>query len=166
MPSTQRWTERIALRYRDSDVSFALDVNILLYASDQSSPYRARAVELLRDLSNGGEIFYLAWMTAMSYLRMSTHHAIFEHPLSPEEAMRNVETLLRLPHLRVLSEDERFWETYRGVAKDVSLRGKLVPDAHLAAVLRQHGVSTLYTNDSDFLKFSFLRVVNPFETGA
>jgi predicted nucleic acid-binding protein len=43
------------------------------------------------------------------------------------------------------------------------VRGNLVPDAHLAALLRQHGVTTLYTNDVDFRKFTFLTVVNPFE---
>ena len=44
------------------------------------------------------------------------------------------------------------------------VRGNLVPDAHLAALLRQHGIRTLYTNDSDFRKFSFLDVRNPFAT--
>jgi predicted nucleic acid-binding protein len=38
-----------------------------------------------------------------------------------------------------------------------------VPDAHLAAVLRQHGVKVLYTNDVDFKRFSFLTVINPFD---
>ena len=42
------------------------------------------------------------------------------------------------------------------------MRGNLVPDAHLAALLRQHGIRTLYTNDSDFRRFSFLDVRNPF----
>jgi hypothetical protein len=147
-------------------MSVAVDVNVLLYASDRSSAFRARASELLRALSEGQQIFCLAWTTVMSYLRISTHHAIFERPLSPEEAMRNMETLLRLPHVRMLSEDEGFWDVYRVLAKEATLRGKLVPDAHLAAVLRQHGVSTLYTNDSDFRKFPFLRVINPFEHGA
>ena len=35
-------------------------------------------------------------------------------------------------------------------------------DTHLAALLRQHGIRTLYTNDSDFRRFSFLDVRNPF----
>jgi predicted nucleic acid-binding protein len=42
------------------------------------------------------------------------------------------------------------------------VRGNLVPDAHLAALLRQHGVRRLYTNDADFRKFAFLDVRNPF----
>jgi hypothetical protein len=35
----------------------------------------------------------------------------------------------------------------------------LVPDAHLAALLKQHDVRTLYTRD--FRKFSFLEVRDP-----
>jgi len=42
------------------------------------------------------------------------------------------------------------------------LRGNLVPDAHLAAILFQHGVRTLYTADRDFLKFQSLDVEDPF----
>lgn len=37
----------------------------------------------------------------------------------------------------------------------------LVPDAHLAAILLQHDVRKLYTNDSDFRRFTFLDVRNP-----
>lgn len=76
--------------------------------------------------------------------------------------MHNVDSLLRLPHVRVLSEEEGFWRIYREVANAFPVRGNLVPDAHLAALLRQHGVRTLYTNDSDFRRFSFLQVLNPF----
>jgi len=44
----------------------------------------------------------------------------------------------------------------------MSVRGNLVPDAHAAAILFQHGVRTLYTNDRDFRKFESLDVRDPF----
>jgi hypothetical protein len=62
----------------------------------------------------------------------------------------------------VLSENEGFLEIYREVTSDFPVRGNLVPDAHLAALLRQHGVHRIYTNDADFRKFAFLEVRNPF----
>jgi toxin-antitoxin system PIN domain toxin len=144
-------------------VSFAIDVNVLLYASDRSSPYSDKAVEFLAECAAGPEVVCLAWPTVMSYLRLATHPSIFARPLSPEEAMGNIETFLRLPHVRALGEEEDFWSVYRLVSGSTPTRGNLVPDAHLAAVLRQHGVTTLYTNDRDFRKFDFLRVRNPFE---
>jgi len=36
-----------------------------------------------------------------------------------------------------------------------------VPDAHLAAVLRQHGVAKIFTHDRDFRRFDFLQVIDP-----
>ena len=43
----------------------------------------------------------------------------------------------------------------------MTVRGNLVPDSHLAALLKQHDVRTIYTNDSDFRQFTFLDVRNP-----
>jgi predicted nucleic acid-binding protein len=42
------------------------------------------------------------------------------------------------------------------------VRGNLVPDAHVAALLRQHGVRRLCTADRDFRKFDFLEVADAF----
>ena len=58
------------------------------------------------------------------------------------------------------------YAAYRALAKDVRARGNLVPDAHLAALLQQHGVPTLYTHDRDFRRFDFLRVIDPVATGS
>jgi hypothetical protein len=142
-------------------MSFSVDVNILLYASDTGSPHFQRAKSFVESCITGKEVFFLGWPTVMSYLRISTHPAVFDHPLSPGEAMANIETLLNLPHSRFLSEEEGFWEVYRATTSEVPSRGNLVPDAHLAALLRQHGVKRLYTHDPDFLKFPFLDVLDP-----
>lgn len=143
-------------------MSYAVDVNVLLYASDESSPFSKQAGKFIKQCVAGPEVLCLAWPTLASYIRLSTHPAIFASPLTPEDAENNLESLVRLPHVRVLSEQEGFWEAYRATTRGLSIRGNDVPDAHLAAILRQHDVTTLYTNDRDFLKYSFLRVRNPF----
>jgi uncharacterized protein len=142
-------------------LSFALDTNLLLYASDARSPFHSRTRSFLDSCLGGEEVFYLGWPTLMNYLRISTHPAVFDRPLTPDEAMTNVEVLLENPHVRVLAEEEGFWSIYRQLTAEVPTRGNLVPDAHLAALLRLHGVRTLYTNDRDFQKFAFLDVRNP-----
>jgi hypothetical protein len=142
-------------------MSFAFDVNILLYASDSSSPYFERARSFIESCITQKEVFAVAWPTVMSYLRIATHPAVFDQPLSPDEAMANIETLLSLPYARFLSEDEGFWGAYRAITSEVPTRGNLVPDAHVAALLRSHGVKTLYTHDRDFLKFPFLDLRDP-----
>jgi uncharacterized protein len=143
-------------------MSAAIDVNVLLFASDTSSPLHQRAAEFLEHCASGPDVLYLAWSTVMSYLRISTDPAIFASPLRPEEAAQNAETLLRLPHVRMLAEEDGFWDLYSEVTKKMPTRGNDVPDAHLATLLRQHGVATLHTNDRDFRKFDFLNVRDPF----
>ncbi len=142
-------------------MSFAFDVNVLLYASDAGSPYHERARSFLDACLGGDEVFYIGWETVMSYLRIATHPSVFERPLAPDEAMTNVETLIARPQARLLAEEEGFWAVYRDVTAAVPTRGNLVADARLAALLRLHGVKTLYTRDRDFLKFGFLDVRDP-----
>jgi toxin-antitoxin system PIN domain toxin len=143
-------------------VSFSCDVNVLLYASDSSSPVHEPARAFLKQAAAGGDLFCLAWPTVMSYLRIATHSAIFAAPLTPAEALGNVEALARLPHVRLMAEETGFLEVYREVTGALPVRGKLVPDAHLVALLRQHGVRILYTRDGDFKKFPFVEVRDPF----
>jgi len=144
-------------------MSFAIDVNILLYASDASSLHFERARSFIESCMVQNEVFAIGWPTVMGYLRMATHPAIFDRPLSHEEAARNIDSLLATPSCRVIAEEDGFWAIYREVTKNVPTRGNLVPDAHLAALLSQHRVVKLYTHDKDFRKFSFLDVRDPLE---
>lgn len=143
-------------------MSFALDVNVLLYAVDEENRNHSTAREFLERCAAGPEVCCLGWLTVMSYLRMATNPRIFARPLSPRVAEANVSALLALPHVRALAELEGFWEVYQRVTGGLMPRGNLVPDAHLAALLVQHGVTVLYTRDSDFRKFRELEVRDPF----
>jgi uncharacterized protein len=143
-------------------MSYSLDVNVLLYASDRSYERHDAARKFLDSCAQGPELLYLAWPTLMSYLRIATHPSIFAAPLSPAEAFDNVNALLAMPHVRAVSELDGFAETYEHVTDALVVRGNLVPDAHLAAILFQHGIRTLYSSDRDFRKFASLDVRDPF----
>jgi len=104
----------------------------------------------------------LAWPTLMAYLRLATHPRIFAAPLSPADAAGNITALLGLPQVRAVSEGPDFLDAYAHVTGSQAVRGNLVPDAHLATILFQHGVRTLYSLDRDFLKFPSLDVRDPF----
>jgi len=97
----------------------------------------------------------------MAYLRMATHPSIFAHPLTPAEALDNIEKLLSLPRVRLITEQEGFLGLYQEITGRFPVRGNLVPDAHLAALFLQHDVRIIYTADMDFKKFDFLQVRNP-----
>ena len=146
----------------DGDRVLSLDVNVLVYASNQESPFHTRAQQLIGSLAEHDDLICLTWSVLFGYVRIATHPRIFDEPLSPAAAQANVEQLLALPRCRVITELDGFWRVYREVVGKQVLRGNLVPDAHLAALLKQHGVKRLYTADADFRRFEFLDVIDPF----
>lgn len=146
-------------------MSYSLDVNVLLYASDRHSSRHEAARRFLDACAAGPDLLCLAWPTLVSYLRIATHPRIFTTPLAPDEALDNLEALLALPHVRPVAEMDGFLEAYRHVARGIVVRGNLVPDVHVAAILLQHGVRMMYSSDRDFRKFEGLEVRDPFARG-
>lgn len=144
-------------------MSVAVDANLLLYASDAQSPFHDRAVRTLTACAEGPGIVYLFWPVVMAYLRISTHAAIFERPLTPAEAQANIDALLVRSNVRAPGEGEGFWPAYRAVSAQTVVRGSLVPDAHLVALMRQYDVTTIISHDRDFHTFERIRVRDPFQ---
>jgi toxin-antitoxin system PIN domain toxin len=142
-------------------VSATVDVNILIHASNGGDPLNERAGALVRRLALGPELLYLFWPTLMSYLRIVTHPAILPRPLAPEDAVRNVDSLLHRPNVRAAGEADGFWPTFRS-ATDVPVRGNNVPDLHIATLMRQHGVRLIYTRDRGFRRFDGIEARDPF----
>jgi toxin-antitoxin system PIN domain toxin len=143
-------------------MSSAVDANVLVHASDLGSPRQPRAAELLGRLAAGPELLYLFWPVAVAYLRISTHARLFARPLSPSQARANVASLLAQAHVRTVGEEERFWPVLDRTLADGDARGNLVSDAHLVALMHQHGVRTIWTADRDFLRFPGITPRDPF----
>lgn len=133
-------------------MSATVDANILVYASNESDTHHEAAAALVARLAVGPQLLYLFWPTLLGYLRLVTHPAILPRPLATAHAMHNVEQLVRPAHVRTPGEGDGFWAHYRAVAGD-DTRGNHVPDAHLAALMRQHGVRVVYTRDRDFRRY-------------
>lgn len=144
-------------------MSYSIDANLLLYASNSACAEHLAATQFIQGRATDPDLLFLTWPTLMAYLRISTHPSIFENPLSPDAAWANIHSLLDLPRVRLIGEDDHFSAAYHRTTKGMIVRGNLVPDAHFATILQQHGVHRLYTVDTDFLKFRFLEVVNPLE---
>ena len=142
-------------------MSYSIDTNILLYASDQESLHHQKAKQFMESRGDDPDLLCLTWGILMGYQRIATHPSIFRNPLSAQQAWGNVESLLSLPRCRVTGEQEGFAGEYAQLSNLVGVKGNLVPDAHVAVILKQHGVSKIYTADSDFRKFEFMEVINP-----
>ncbi|MEX1155895.1 MAG: TA system VapC family ribonuclease toxin [Chloroflexota bacterium] len=145
-------------------MSFAIDANLLLYASDEESPWHEAAMHRLDEVALGPEIVHLFWPTVMAYLRIATHPAVFARPLSHAGARSNIQGLLDLPHVQTSGESDAFWRRFGEIADDVAPTGNLVPDAHIVALMVDNGVRTILTRDRDYRKFRGITVRDPFAT--
>ncbi len=137
-----------------------VDVNLLLYATDERSPrHKAARAWLERQLS-GEEPMAFAWVVLLAFVRVSTSRLVFERPLSPRRAFDVVDRWLAQPCTVIVHPGGRHAALVRQLLDPFGTAGNLVTDAHLAALAIEHGAE-LNSCDSDFSRFAGVRWVNP-----
>ncbi len=71
--------------------------------------------------------------------------------------MDSIDALLAQPNVRVHGEPDGAWSLIRAVQLEAT-GGNDVPDAHLVALMRLHGVPVIYTQDRGFRRFDGIEV--------
>lgn len=106
--------------------------------------------------------WYVTWSILYEFLRVVTHRQVLHAPWSLDAAWSFVGALLAAPGIAVLVATERHAAVAAQVFEEVPrLAGNLLHDAHTAVLMREHGIRTIYTRDTDFHRFSFLETVDP-----
>ncbi len=136
------------------------DVNVLLYAVDESSPRHEPARDWLERALSGTETVAFAWVVLLGFVRLSTRSIVVEHPLSAGEALDYVDEWLDQPCATVVQPSDRHRAVLRELLEPLGTGGNLTTDAHLAAVAIEHGAE-LCSSDADFSRFPGLRWVDP-----
>lgn len=142
-------------------MSVTVDANILVYASNRDDSAHDAANRLMNRLGEGPELVCLFWPAIMGYLRIATNPSIIRRPLAFSDAVANVAAFLERPHVRTETETDDFCRLLKSFSDDHP-RGNDVPDTHLAALMRLHGVTTIYTRDRGFRRFDGITAVDPF----
>ena len=136
------------------------DANLLLYAYNVDAADHVKAKEWLEGELSNPSLFGLSWQTITAFIRISTNHRAFPHPLTIDEAVNIVSSWLERPQCRVLTETEQHWDILAELLAKEKAVGPLVMDAHLAALAVEHG-AMLATTDRDFARFTGLKITNP-----
>ena len=136
------------------------DVNLLLYAYDESSPFHARAKAWCEGLMNGPEPVILLPAVVFGFVRIATHPRVFLEPMSVAEAAGHVRSWLARRHVRLhemLAEDV---ERALRLLEAAGTAGNLTTDAQIAAVALRLDAE-VHTADLDFGRFPKVRFRNP-----
>lgn len=140
----------------------ALDTNVLVHAHRRGTAHHEAALALLADLAGGATPYALFWPSLYEFLRVVTHHRVFDPPSTTAEALEAIRDLLAPPVVRVLSETDRHPTILGRVLEESRVTGNLVHDAHLVALALEHGVSEVLTLDGDFARFPQVASRDPF----
>jgi uncharacterized protein len=141
---------------------FAIDTNIFVYAHFENYPQHPKARRFCEELLRSGDDWCIAWQIVYEYVRITTHPSIHRLPLSIERALADLQPYLSADSGHVLTHSDQHLPILEAVARGApTARGNFIHDVHYATLLREHGISRIYTADSDFEKFGFLEVVDP-----
>jgi uncharacterized protein len=136
------------------------DVNLLLYACDQSSPFHPQAAEWFETIMNDSSPVILLPTVVFGFVRISTHPRIFTNPLSVAEASAHVQSWLARKQVRLhdmLPDDVAM---ALSLLESAGTAGNLTTDAQIAAVALRLDAE-VHTADLDFGRFAGVRFKNP-----
>jgi uncharacterized protein len=136
------------------------DVNLLLYATDATSPHHESAKAWWSGCLGGTEVIGIPWSTTLAFLRLTTSPRIYERPLTADEAITVVRQWFALPGVVPLEPTARHVDLLADLLGPTGTAGNLVTDAHLAALAIENGAA-LHSADRDFGRFPGLVWKNP-----
>jgi hypothetical protein len=137
-----------------------VDANVLLYAVNEDSSRHHAARGWLDASLRGPETVGFGWIVLLAFLRLSTRHDLYQHPLATEQAFDVVSAWLAAPQAVVVHPTARHLQVLRGLIEPFGTAANLANDAHLAALAVEHG-ATVVSFDRDFGRFPGVRLEEP-----
>jgi len=137
-----------------------LDANLLLYAVHREARHHERALSWLTEQLSGTRRVGLPWQSLGGFLRIATNSRALAEPLRPAVAWQQVADWLAAPAAWVPAPGPGYAEQLGGLIERHEVAGKLIPDAMLAALALEHGL-TVCSADTDFARFTEVRWQNP-----
>lgn len=107
----------------------------------------------------GVEKVGLPWHSLLAFMRIVTNPRLFAPPTRTREAWETVQAWLAQPVVWIPAPTERHTTILSKLLVD-EIHDDLVPDAHLAALAIEHGL-TVCSTDGDFARFPGVRWENP-----
>ena len=136
------------------------DLNLLLYAFNASAPHHDRARAWWESKVAGGEWIGISWLVLLGFMRLLTGRQLVKRPYSIAEIDRIISDWFAQPNVKLLPLTTRTYGILSELAATHRLSGSMITDACICATVIENRAS-LYSNDSDFLRFTEIAVLNP-----
>jgi toxin-antitoxin system PIN domain toxin len=137
-----------------------VDANLLLYAANRDAPEHDVARSWLDERLNGTVRVGLPWPSLLAFVRIASNPAILQRAVTPAVAWRQAQQWLARDVVWIPLPGAAHVDVLTALLQQRVMSSRLVPDAHLAALAIEHGL-TLCSTDGDFARFSGLKWENP-----
>lgn len=137
-----------------------VDANLLVYAHNADAVEHSIARAWLEHQFSQPYRVGLPWPSLLAFVRLACNPAVVPAALRPAIAWQYVEEWLALDTVWIPGPGPGHAAILAGFFGLSQMTGRLVPDAHLAALAIEHGL-TLCSTDGDFAKFPGLKWLNP-----
>jgi len=107
----------------------------------------------------------LPWPSLLAFFRLVTNPRIYSPPATAADAWQRIEDWLSRPAAWIPVPGSRHQQVLGGIVRECRPAGNLVPDAHLAALALEHGL-TVVSTDTDFARFPGVAWLNPVSAAA
>lgn len=129
-----------------------VDTNVVVYSTVASSPWHQESRQLLDTLLRSGVELCITPQIVREYLVVLTRGDVFEEYFAPEDAMKELESIL--PSFTLVEEKQETLKHLCHLIQRYGVRGKAIHDANIVAAMLTHGVTHLVTyNSQDFHRF-------------
>ncbi len=136
------------------------DLNLVLYAHVEVDERHAAARQWWDDLQSGTETVGIPLAVSIGFVRLATSPAVVSLPLPGREAIAHVQGWFEHSHFIHLDSGSNHFTNMERCLAAAGRAGKLVTDAHLAALALDHDAE-VHTADRDFRLFPGVRWHNP-----
>jgi toxin-antitoxin system PIN domain toxin len=137
-----------------------VDANLLLYAANHAAPEHEAASTWLDARLSATARVALPWPSLLAFVRIATNPIVMSRPASMAAAWRQVEEWLAAEPVWIPNPTDQHADVMDRFCTTPWMTSRLVPDAHLAALAIEHGL-TLCSTDGDFARFPGLQWQNP-----
>lgn len=137
-----------------------VDASLLFYAANRAAPEHGPARNWLDGRLSASASVGFPWMALLGFVRLASNPAVVRHAVTPAAAMGQVQEWLACAPAWIPQPGPDHAAILMRLLASPMMTSRLVPDAHLAALAIEHGL-TLCSADGDFAKFPGLRWQNP-----
>ena len=132
----------------------------MVYAHREDASNHSAYRQWLESIINGQASFGYSELALSVFLRIVTHHKVFEMPSTLSTALCFAEQIRTLHNAVCLTPGAMHWKIFKECLEQINATGNDIPDAYHVALAMEWGCEWV-TTDKGFKRFKGLKVRHP-----